>query len=172
VGIVVAGGGSSVEMTDICARAGLEIPLLAEKTQRKMAPLVPQANTSLKNPVDLGFSGFFPKVYSQAIRQASLDPNIDCLMLYQITEYFAQFNAEFDWVEAVSREMAQIRQEAYKPLVAIIPPLEQENLDFIGRRQALIQNLRKNRIPVFPTVTRAAKVLYRLHQYGKFLNQE
>jgi acyl-CoA synthetase (NDP forming) len=171
VGIVVAGGGSSVEMTDICARAGLEIPLLAEETQRKIAPLVPQANTSLKNPVDLGFFGFFPKVYSQAIRQASLDPNIDCLMLYQITEYFAQFNAEFDWVEAISREMAQIRQEAHKPLVTIIPPLEQENLDFIGRRQALIQNLRQDRIPVFPTVKRAAKVLYRLHQYGRFLIQ-
>ena len=172
VGIVVAGGGSSVEMTDTCARSGLEIPLLAEETQRKIAPLVPQANTSLKNPVDLGFFGFFPKVYSQAIRQASLDPNIDCLMLYQITEYFAQFNAEFDWVEAVSSEMAQIRQEAHKPLVTIIPPLEQETLEFIGRRQALVQNLRQNRIPVFPTVTRAAKVLYRLHQYGRFLNQE
>ena len=111
------------------------------------------------------------KKFGQAIRQASLDPNIDCLMLYQITEYFAQFNAEFDWVDAVSREMAQIRQEAHKPLVAIIPPLEQENLDFIGRRQALIQNLRQDRIPVIPTVKRAAKVLYRLHQYGRFLNQ-
>ncbi len=172
VGIVVAGGGSSVEMTDICARAGLEIPPLAEETQRKIAPLVPQANTSLKNPVDLGFFGFFPKVYSQAIRQASMDPDIDSLMLYQITEYFAQFNAEFDWVEAVSSEMAQIRQEARKPFVTIIPPLEQETLEFIGRRQALIQNLRQNRIPVFPTVARAAKVLFRLHQYGRFLNQE
>jgi hypothetical protein len=93
-------------------------------------------------------------------------------MLYQITEYFAQFNAEFDWVETVSSEMAQIRQETHKALVIIIPPLEQEILEFIGRRQALIRNLRQNRIPVFPTVTRAAKVLYRLHQYGRFLNPE
>ena len=172
VGIVAAGGGSSVEMTDICARAGLEIPLLAEKTQRKLAPLVPQANTSLKNPVDLGFFGFFPKVYSQSIRQTSMDPNIDSLVLYQITEYFAQFNAEFDWVEAISSELARIRQEVRKPFVTIIPPLEQETLEFVGRRQALIQNLRQNRIPVFPTVTRAAKVLFRLHQYGRFLERE
>lgn len=172
VGLVVAGGGSSVEMTDICARAGLEIPLLAEETQRKMAPLVPEANTSLRNPVDLGFFGFFPKVYGQAIRQTATDPNIDSLMLYQITEYFAQFNAEFDWVKAISSEMAQIREEVPKPFVAIIPPLEQENLDFIARRQALIQDLRQNQIPVFPTVERGAKVLFRLQRYGQFLNQE
>jgi acyl-CoA synthetase (NDP forming) len=171
LGIVVAGGGSSVEMTDVCARAGLEIPLLQEETQRMIAPLVPEANTSLKNPVDLGFFGFFPKVYGQAIRQTAQDPNIDTLMLYQITEYFAQFNAEFDWVEAISSGMAQIRQEISKPFVTVIPLLEQENLDFIARRQALIQKLRQHRIPVFPTVERAAKVLFRLQRYGRFLNQ-
>jgi acyl-CoA synthetase (NDP forming) len=158
-------------MTDVCARAGLEIPLLQEETQRKIAPLVPEANTSLKNPVDLGFFGFFPKVYGQAIRQTAQDPNIDTLMLYQITEYFAQFNAEFDWVEAISSGMAQIRQEISKPFVTVIPLLEQENLDFIARRQALIQKLRQHRIPVFPTVERAAKVLFRLQRYGRVLNQ-
>ena len=171
VGIVVAGGGSSVEMTDVCARAGLEVPLLALETQQKIAPLVPEANTSLKNPVDLGFFGFFPRVYGQSIRQTATDPNVDSLMLYQITEYFAQFNAEFDWVKEISSEMAQIRQEISKPFVTVIPPLEQDNLDFIGRRQALIQNLRQNQIPVFPTVERAANALFRLQRYHRFINQ-
>jgi len=58
------------------------------------------------------------------------------------------------------------------PFVTIIPPLEQEILEFIGRRQTLIQKLRQNRIPVFPTVARAAKVLFRLNQYGRFLHPE
>ena len=169
VGIVVAGGGSSVEMTDVCTRVGLKIPLLQPETQKQVARLVPEANTSCKNPVDLGFFGFFPKVYSQSIQHAAQDPNIDALMLYQITEYFAQFNASFDWVAEISSGMAQIRQGISKPFVVVIPPLEQENLSFIAKRQALIQKLRQHRIPVFPTIERAAKVLWRLQQYSHFL---
>ena len=171
VGIVVVGGGSSVEMTDICARSGLEIPLLGEETQQRISPLVPEANTSCKNPVDLGFFGFFPQVYSRAIRETAQDPNIDALMLYQITEYFAQFNADFDWPEEISSAMAQIRRELPKPFVIIIPPLEQENLVFVGKRQALVKKLRQNQIPVYPTVERAAKVLFRLQQYLRFLDR-
>jgi len=170
VGIVVAGGGSSVEMTDVCARVGLKVPLLQPETQKQIARLVPEANTSCKNPVDLGFLGFFPKVYTQAIQQAAQDPNIDGLMLYQITEYFAQFNAAFDWVEEISSGMAQIRNGISKPFVVVIPPLEQENLSFIAKRQALIQKLRRHQIPVFPTIERAAKVLWRLQQYSRFLH--
>lgn len=171
VGIVVAGGGSSVEMTDVCARAGLENPLLDDETQQEIARLVPEANTSCKNPVDLGFFGFFPQVYGQAIRQVGKDSNIDVLMLYQITEYFAQFNAEFDWVEEFSSAIAQIRQEIPKPFVIIIPALELDNLNFIGKRQVLIQKLRQNQIPVFPTAERAAKVLFRLQKYNRFLHR-
>jgi acyl-CoA synthetase (NDP forming) len=172
VGIVVAGGGSSVEMTDACARTGLTIPLLADETQQELARLVPEANTSCKNPVDLGFFGFFPKVYAQAIRHTARDPNIDALMLYQITEYFAQFNAGFDWVEVVSSELAQIRQEISKPFVAVVPLLEQENLGFIGRRQAFVQKLRQYQIPVSPTIERAAKALFRLQTYRRFLDRK
>ena len=169
VGIVVAGGGSSVEMSDICARNGLEIPLLSEEIQRKLAPLVPEANTSLKNPVDLGFFGFFPQVYSRAIRQTAQDPAVDALMLYQITEYFTHINSDFDWVEAVSAELTRVRRELSKPLVAVIPPLEQDDGEFVARRQTLVRKLRENRIPVFPTIDRAAKVLHRLQRYRRFL---
>jgi acyl-CoA synthetase (NDP forming) len=42
----------------------------------------------------------------------------------------------------------------------------------IGKRQSFMQKLRHNRIPVFPTIERAAKVLFRLQQYNRFLNQE
>lgn len=83
-------------MTDICTRTGLKVLLLQEETQKEISRLVPEANTSCKNPVDLGFFGFFPQVYGQAIRQTAKDPHIDVLMLYQLTEYFAQFNAEFN----------------------------------------------------------------------------
>jgi len=172
VAMVVAGGGSSVEMTDICARTGLEIPLLSGEIQREIGRLIPEANTSCKNPVDLGFFGFFPEVYAQAIRYAAQDPNIDALLIYQITEYFAQFNAEFDWVETITSRLAQIRQEVPKPFVAVIPSLEQENLDLIARRQSFVQKLRACQIPVYPTIERAAKVLYRLQKYQNFLHPE
>jgi acyl-CoA synthetase (NDP forming) len=172
VAIIAAGGGSSVEMTDVCARAGLEIPILSDAIQRGIARLVPEANTSCKNPVDLGFLGFSPKVYSQAIRETARETGLDALMLYQATEYYSRFSTGFDWVQVVSSELARIRQEVSTPFVAVVPPLEQENLDMIAKRQSFIQKLRHNQIPVFPTIERAAKVLFRLQQYHRFLNQE
>jgi acetyl-CoA synthetase (ADP-forming)/acetyltransferase len=159
-------------MTDICARAGLEIPILSDAIQRGIARLVPEANTSCKNPVDLGFVGFSPKVYSQAIRETARETGLDALMLYQATEYYSRFSTGFDWVQVVSSELGRIRQEVSTPFVAVVPPLEQDNLDMIAKRQSFIQKLRHSQIPVFPTVERAAKVLFRLQQYHRFLNQE
>ena len=172
VGIVVVGGGSSVEMTDVCARNSLEVPLLEKATQEKIAQNIPEANTSCKNPVDLGFMGFFPEVYSQSILLTATDPNVDVLLLYQITEFFQQFTPHLDWPGNISAEMARIRGEVEKPMVIVIPPLEQDKPEFITKRQALVQKLRQNGIPVFPTIDRAAKVIYRLQRYRKFLHPE
>jgi len=172
VGIVVVGGGSSVEMTDVCARNSLKVPILEKATQEKIGQNVPEANTSCKNPVDLGFMGFFPEVYSQSIRLTATDPNIDVLLLYQITEYFQQFTPHLDWPGNISAEMARMRGELEKPMVIVIPPLEQDKPEFITKRQALVQKLRQNGIPVFPTIDRAAKVIYRLQRYRRFLQPE
>ncbi len=170
VAIVVAGGGSSVEMTDICARAGLGIPSLSNEVQAQIAPLIPEANTSCKNPVDLGFFGFLPSVYSQAIRRMARDGGIDALLLYQMTEIYSQFDLGSDWVELVFPEIARAREEIEIPVVAVIPPLEQDDMNVVGKRQNYIRKLRGIGIPVFPTVERAAKVLCRLQRYHRFLN--
>ncbi|NWF56358.1 MAG: CoA-binding protein [Syntrophaceae bacterium] len=172
VGIVVVGGGSSVEMTDVCARNFLEVPLLGKEAQEKLAEIIPEANTSCKNPVDLGFMGFVPPIYHQSILFTAADPNIDVILLYQITEYFQQFTPHVDWPEKMAVEMAKVRQEIGKPLLIVIPPLEQDKLEFITKRQALVQRLRRNGIPVFPTIDRAAKVIYRLQRYRRFLHPE
>jgi acyl-CoA synthetase (NDP forming) len=172
VGIVVVGGGSSVEMTDVCARNSLEVPILEKATQEKLARNIPEANTSCKNPVDLGFMGFFPEVYSQSIRLTAADPNIDVLLLYQITEYFQQFTPHLDWPGNIAAEMVRIRGGLEKPLVIVIPPLEQDKFEFITKRQELVQKLRQNGIPVFPTIDRAARVLFRLQRYRRFLHPE
>jgi acyl-CoA synthetase (NDP forming) len=169
VGIVVVGGGSSVEMTDICARNSLEVPILAKETQEKIGKNIPEANTSCKNPVDLGFMGFFPQVYSQAIRCTAQDPNVDVLLLYQITEYLQQFTPTMDWPGNLAAEMAKIRRETEKPFVIVVPPLEQDDAEFVAKRRVLVRKLRENQIPVFPTIDRAAKVLYRLQRYRRFL---
>jgi acyl-CoA synthetase (NDP forming) len=159
-------------MTDVCGRNSLEVPILEKTTQEKIARNIPEANTSCKNPVDLGFMGFSPEVYSQSIRLTSADPNIDVLLLYQITEYFQQFTPDLDWPGNIAAEMAKIRRELEKPLVIVIPPLEQDKTEFITKRQTLVQKLRQKGIPVFPTIDRATKVIYRLQRYRKFLHPE
>ena len=172
VAVVAAGGGSSVEMTDICARNGLEVPVLAGETQGSIGKHIPEANTSCKNPVDLGFMGFFPQVYSRAIRCTARDPNVDALLLYQVAEYLQQFTPDQDWPGNLAGEMGRLRQEIGKPFVVVVPPLEQDDGEFAARRQALVRKLRERAIPVLPTIDRAAKVISRLQRYRRFLHPQ
>ncbi|HEY7295436.1 MAG TPA: CoA-binding protein, partial [Dehalococcoidia bacterium] len=52
VAIVGGGGGTSVLAADACARAGLQVPVLAAETQRLLGEFTPDAGTSVRNPVD------------------------------------------------------------------------------------------------------------------------
>lgn len=46
------GGGSGVTSTDQCAREGLTVPALSERTRQRLAPLLPAISSTL-NPIDL-----------------------------------------------------------------------------------------------------------------------
>jgi acyl-CoA synthetase (NDP forming) len=58
VGIVTPGGGASVNMTDLFASQNLQVPELTINSQSKIAEILPYVNVNIKNPVDLGASGF------------------------------------------------------------------------------------------------------------------
>jgi acetyl coenzyme A synthetase (ADP forming)-like protein len=79
VGIVSNGGGPGILAADACEAAGLEVPELAEATQKELRGFV-SPDASVGNPVDLVASASAP-VYERAVRAVLDDPGIDALLV-------------------------------------------------------------------------------------------
>ncbi|MFX1450731.1 MAG: CoA-binding protein [Promethearchaeota archaeon] len=179
VGIVVGGGGSSVEITDACARQGLHVPQLSPKTKENLSKLIPDVNTSVKNPVDLGGMGFMPDIFRKSVQFVHEDPNIDAIVTYQMTERFVWFNdrvrslgvTSFDFGNDTAREYKRLKKIIKKPLICVIPRIVETDLNIEKIRINFYNKLSSLKIPIFPTVSRAAKVYYRLYQYYNYLQR-
>jgi acetyl coenzyme A synthetase (ADP forming)-like protein len=78
VGIVTNSGGPAILATDACIELGLEIPMLADDTQRRIrAAVAPEA--SVTNPVDMIATAGAPQ-YEAAMRAVAEDPGIDAII--------------------------------------------------------------------------------------------
>ncbi|NVM04483.1 MAG: CoA-binding protein [Candidatus Helarchaeota archaeon] len=180
IGIIVGGGGSSVEITDACAKEGLNLPQLSSETKSKIAKIIPDVNTSVKNPVDMGGSGFFPDIFRRILKFVSVDPKIDALITYQMPERFYWFNerirasglSNFDYGTEIAKAYKRIRKHILKPLICIIPRIIETSLEIENIRIQLIKNLNDLKIPTFSSITRGAKVYYRLNEYYNYLQRQ
>ncbi|GAH05585.1 unnamed protein product, partial [marine sediment metagenome] len=60
LGVIGIGGGSCIELVDILEKFNLRIPQLTQKTTTKLERFLPDVNTNLTNPIDLGAMGIMP----------------------------------------------------------------------------------------------------------------
>ena len=179
VGILVGGGGSSVEITDACAREGLHIPRFSSETMNKLAKIMPLVGTIRKNPVDLAGMHFLPEVFGQAVDIVHEDPNVDAIITYQMTERFfwntervrSMGRADFNFNETIIKEYERLKKFRKKPLICVVPRFVESDLEIENIRIEFINALSDLKIPTFPSISRAAKVLVRLYKYTKYLQR-
>ena len=67
IGIVVSGGGFSVDMIDTFSSMGLKKAELSPETVKKMGEVLPGINTFIVNPVDIGDQGYHPDVFKKIL---------------------------------------------------------------------------------------------------------
>ncbi|MFX0138775.1 MAG: hypothetical protein ACFFDN_34360, partial [Candidatus Hodarchaeota archaeon] len=180
VGILVVGGGSSVEITDACAKEGLQIPQLSLNTMKKLSEMLPEVGTIIKNPVDVAGMGFMPEVFGKAVEIVHEDPKINAIITYQLTERFF-WNTErarlmgkkdFDFEKELVKEYKKFKRFIKKPLICIVPRIIDTDLELDKVRTYLIKKLSDLKIPTFPSISRAAKVLVRLYNLKKNLQRQ
>ena len=167
--IAVAGGGSSVELTDGASLNGLTVPPIAEDIQEIIAKDISSVNTSTKNPIDLGMFGFAPNIFVNAAVQAAKDPNIDIIMVCQYPEMIKTMVKDL-WEASVNMIVDGLKT-VDKPVVMIIPRLFQNNAETEAARGEFVHMLTRAGIPSYPTADRAAQVAVKLVRYRQFLEQ-
>lgn len=82
VAVVSGPGGLAVGAADACGREGLKLAEFSSDTCAALADLLPPTGTSLRNPIDVGFTGALDiTIYEQATLAAAADPGVDALLI-------------------------------------------------------------------------------------------
>ena len=152
VALISGTGGPLVMATDLCVRAGLEVPVLSDATAKKLRAFLPPYGTSAWNPVDLSIAaGVKSELHAQAIEVLGGSDEVDILLVIAAGEWRGEEAAES--IVAASRGIG-------KPLLAVLPGNP-------ARTSAPMGKLVAAGIPAFPSLERAVKHLAAFREYQR-----
>ena len=175
--IVTNSGGFSVLETDLCLKAGLEVPRFTQETIAELRKMVPIAGTSINNPLDA-----WPIFYSMpgttgtlgnAIETLARDKNIHSIALhFDEVRYLRHVFGEAteDFLNELVRTMVQgcryARDEMGKTVVICVS-LDAYSEDEVDRRYHLLAKkaFEREQFPVYPALGAAIKALSNLYRY-------
>ncbi|MFW6056607.1 MAG: hypothetical protein ACOC9B_04790, partial [Chloroflexota bacterium] len=153
-GLADGGGGISVSGSDACAEVGLCLPELREPTRARLLELIGEVGSILRNPVDVSPAQFrgLETTYA-AIRTVAEDPSVELLIVQMDMDIMASFLSTDDGIH-IARFLATLPGECETPLIVVLPHGAAEE-----EREAARRIIASARVPVFPTICRAARAL-------------
>lgn len=164
--IVGGAGGGSVTMTDAAESAGLKVPHLSEKTIRELGEFVPVHGQSVKNPLDIFSVLVNPEHFKKMIELLRDDPNVDALIYYQRVEWaLRRENIYLDMIMDMTIEGAK---DLKKPLFLVLG--EAGSLEGWALRKHAEERYNNAGLATFPTFDEAARAIYNLSEYQKFIS--
>ena len=123
VAIIGVGGGASVLAADDCAKAGLTLPQLSEKTQLKLQELTPTAGYMFGNPIDTQAFRVGPDEFANTIKTVGSSDEIDILLMHLAYDLMgASIDAmiELGFTKYMVETMISSAKEAKKPAAVVL----------------------------------------------------
>ena len=169
VGIIGSGGGIGVSATDTCAMAGLQVPILTEKTQQALRDFVPSAGNSIQNPVDAHSAMSDINQLEKALEILSCDPLIDVMIMSISMDWL--FNIEKgEYLKKLARYIAAHakKRTSGKPFVMCSRRFRSDSS--VLEVESYFRNiLCEGGIPVYDSLSRAAISLSKFADYHRFI---
>ncbi|MFX1497816.1 MAG: CoA-binding protein [Promethearchaeota archaeon] len=159
IGIITPGGGYSVNSTDLFSSHSLEVPELTESSQKLLSKILPYENVNIKNPVDLGASGFVVDIFIECIKIVKDDPNIDIIII-PLWPHFI-YNHVF-------KRIIKVQKRTNKPFIICLPNIA-DSLELSQRFATVKKTLHKERILYFFTLRDAANSVSLFCNYIDYL---
>jgi acyl-CoA synthetase (NDP forming) len=163
--------------TDLCVKAGLEVPRFAQETIVELRKMVPIAGTSINNPLDAwpifynmpGTTG----TLADAIQTISRDKNIHSIVLHfdevrylrhVLGQAFESFLKEL--VKLMVQGCRYARDEMGRTVMVCVS-LDAYSEDEEDRRYHLLvkKAFEREQFPVYPSLGASIKVLSNLYRY-------
>jgi acyl-CoA synthetase (NDP forming) len=175
--IITNSGGFSVVETDLCVKAGLEVPQFTEETIAELRKMVPIAGTSINNPLDAwpiyynmqGMAG----TLADAIKTVSHDENIHAIVLHfdevrYLRHVFGEATEGFlkELVKIMVQGCQYARDEMGKT-VMICVSLDAYSEDEKDREYHLLAKraFESEQFPVYSVLGASIKALSNLYRY-------
>jgi acyl-CoA synthetase (NDP forming) len=176
IGVIGIGGGSTIEAIDILEKYNLKIPSLAEKTINKMKRFLPDVNTNVTNPLDLGGAGIQPNVYYRTILALDKDPNISATVFIKDPERFGGFQElleemgfkDMDLNKEFIRYISKAKRVCTKPMYCVMLKINEGFEEYKSRYKFKLKLLNRN-VPVFESLELTGAVLDKINSYREFL---
>jgi len=166
VGILTIGGGFGVMAAEACEREGLKMAPLSSNTLSKLDALLPP-RWSHGNPVDMvGVKTMDEYSTIMACLRAMVeDEDLDSVLAVVANRGYAgdQFKVVMEENERKLKDLGQLAKQKGKPLLLVRRSFAPPSGD------ADPADGFEDRIPEYPHVRRAARVLGRLVRYGQFV---
>ncbi|MBI4639699.1 MAG: hypothetical protein HY731_03340 [Candidatus Tectomicrobia bacterium] len=180
VALLGGGGGESVEASDALGTEGLTIPPLARESEEKITQILPPAGTIRRNPIDMNMgpiNSHYLGRMKELLTALAEDPNIDTIIFHEEVSLPGQWGgapsnrtAEEE-IQSLAETLAEFQRSVTKPILCVI----QKRSEGVDLEEALIitrRIFRQHGLPPFPSMTRAARVIRRLHDYHRFFDRE
>jgi acyl-CoA synthetase (NDP forming) len=175
--IITNSGGFSVLETDLCAKAGLEVPQFTKETIAELRKMVPIAGTSINNPLDAwpiyynmpGTAG----TLADAIKTVSHDKNIHAIVLHfdevrYLRHVFGEATGDFlkELVKIMIQGCKYARDEMGKTVMVCVS-LDAYSDDEKDREYHLMAKraFESEQFPVYPALAASIKTLSSLYRY-------
>jgi len=161
-GLADGGGGNSVAAGDACMENGLKVPSLSLETKQKLSELLGEVGSILRNPVDVSQAQFrgLASLF-QAIYLVTRDTIIDTVLIQEDIDILLPVYSQ-KGLEEINEFFIELGRKQNKPIIVVLPPGSAE-----PERLQIEQKLLAACIPVFCSMDRAAKAVYRLNQYSR-----
>ena len=156
--IVGYGGGLSVQAADDCESAGLSVPLFPQEIRDKLRSFTPDANNSVRNPVDTQWLVWDPNKFVDTVRIVSEWEGIDFLIIPMATDMFPM-DGEDEILDQMVKSVIAAKEMCPKPIALVLH--EGTSSEIIEKTLFSKERLSSLGLPVYPTLARAARALDR-----------
>ena len=161
IGLVVGGGGISVQGADDVEREGLALPGLADDTLRRLGEVTPVAGTGIRNPVDT-MSLWDGASLEPTLDAVAEDPHIDAIIL-QIGMNWGVDHFDLDRLTARRAMIESIvnARERYGIAISVVVPISFDHA--AGRTNAEMSRMMSAAgLPLYYHIRDAARAMRRL----------
>ncbi len=160
ISVIAVGGGTTIELTDHMEMHNLKVPKLNENTKNQLQEFLPDVNTILRNPLDLGVMGGSPDNLRRALITIDKDPNISVIVFIQPYRYD----------NAYTKAIIGAKSEMKKPLVIVANQMVEDTNEYRAKLR-LKKEAFKVGIPIFGSLVLSAKALDRMCTFKGFLEK-